>query len=204
MQQLEAEHAERTQRGYAIETELRENRDRISQIALEIDRAHARRRHNEERCAELLVRSASAEAELAQARHRLHGAGIGARMPTARFSNPLPPISPPRRAILRSASRTPPQPQPALAEIERQQEEARVAIFDTVSSASHLRNQLAQAEERLAGADREARRLEAEIATANTQVEAFGGQRGQLALEFESVTQRAAGISRRDQPTSAA
>jgi len=64
VQQLESEHAERTQRGYAIETELRENRDRISQIALEIDRAHARRRHNEERCAELLVRAAAAEAEL--------------------------------------------------------------------------------------------------------------------------------------------
>ena len=43
VQQLEAEHGERTQRGYSIETELRENRDRISQIALEIDRAHARR-----------------------------------------------------------------------------------------------------------------------------------------------------------------
>src|SRR5947209_4960750 len=71
VQQLETEHADRTQRGYSIESELRENRDRISQIALEIDRAQARRRHNEERCAELLIRSASAEAELAQARHRL-------------------------------------------------------------------------------------------------------------------------------------
>jgi chromosome segregation ATPase len=58
-----------------------------------------------------------------------------------------------------------------------------------------LRNQLAQAEERLAGADREARRLEAEIANASVQVEAFGGQRGQLALEFESVTQRVSGIT---------
>ena len=38
---------------------------------MEIDRAQARRRHNDERCAELLVRSAAAEAELAQARHRL-------------------------------------------------------------------------------------------------------------------------------------
>ena len=44
---------------------------RISQIAMEIDRAQARRRHNEERCAELVVRSASSEAELAQAQHRL-------------------------------------------------------------------------------------------------------------------------------------
>ena len=194
VQHLEAEHAERTQRGYSIEAELRENRDRISQIALEIDRAHARRRHNEERCAELLVRTASAEAELAQAQHRLTA------LEAERESN---------RQILESAAADLAAAQSdlalcqqdaaaaaaSLAEIERQQEESRVAIFDAVSSASRLRNQLAQAEERLAGVDREARRLEAEIGNASLQVEAFGGQRGQLALEFETVTQRATGIS---------
>jgi chromosome segregation protein len=194
VQQLDTEHAERTQRGYTIEAELRENRERISQIALEIDRAHARRRHNEERCAELLVRAASSEAELAQARHRL------ATLESDRESN---------RQILESAAADLAAAQSdlilcqqeaaaasaSLAEIERQQEESRVAIFDTVSSASRLRNQLAQAEERLAGADREARRLEAEIANSSIQVEAFGGQRGQLALEFESVNQRVGGIT---------
>ncbi|HEV2396641.1 MAG TPA: chromosome segregation protein SMC [Candidatus Sulfotelmatobacter sp.] len=194
VQQLEAEHGERQQRGYDIETELRENRDRISQIAMEIDRAHARRRHNEERCAELLVRAASAEAELAQARHRLTA------LESEREQN---------RQILESAAADLAAAQSdlalcqqeaaaaaaSLAEIERQQEESRIVIFDIVSSASKLRNQLAQAEERLAGADRDARRLDAEIANANTQVEAFGGQRGQLALEFDSITQRAAGIS---------
>ena len=194
VQQFEAEHAERTQRGYSIESEQRENRERISQIALEIDRGHARRRHNEERCAELLVRTASSEAELAQARHRLTA------LESERESN---------RQILESAAADLAAAQSdlalcqqdaaaaaaSLAEIEHQQEESRVAIFDTVSSASRLRNQLAQAEERLAGADREARRLETEITNANTQVEAFGGQRGQLALEFESVTQRVSGIT---------
>jgi chromosome segregation protein len=194
VQQLEGEHNERTQRGYSIEAELRENRDRISQIALEIDRAHARRRHNEERCAELLVRSASAEAEVAQARHRLTA------LESERESN---------RQILESATADLAAAQSdlvlcqqdaaaaaaSLAEIERQQEESRVAIFDTVSSASRLRNQLAQAEERLAGADREAHRLETEIGNANVQVETFGGQRGQLALEFETITQRASGIT---------
>ena len=45
VQQLESEHGEGTERGYAIETELRENRDRLSQIDLEIDRARARRQH---------------------------------------------------------------------------------------------------------------------------------------------------------------
>jgi chromosome segregation protein len=194
VQHGEAEHNERTQRGYSIEAELRENRDRISQIAMEIDRAHARRRHNEERCAELLVRAAAAEAELAQARHRLTA------LESERESN---------RQILESAAADLAAAQSdlalcqqeaamaaaSLAEIERQQEESRVAIFDTVSAASRLRNQLAQAEERLAGADREARRLDAEVANATTQVEAFGGQRGQLALEFETVTQRVGGIT---------
>ncbi|MGA8637595.1 MAG: AAA family ATPase [Candidatus Sulfotelmatobacter sp.] len=177
VRQLETEHAEGTDRGYTIETDLRENRERLSQIDLEIDRARARRQHNEERCAELVVRSASAEAELAQARHRLTA------LEAERDSN---------RQVLESAAGDLAAAQhelalsqqeaaaaaTALAELEHQQEESRVAIFDTVSAASRLRNQLAQAEERLAGADREARRLQTEISSANLQVEAFGGQRG--------------------------
>jgi chromosome segregation protein len=194
VQELETEHSDDTQRGYTIEAELRENRERLSQIAMEIDRAQARRRHNEERCAELVVRSASANAELAQARHRLTS------LEAERDSN---------RQLLDSAAADLAAAQnelelsqkeaaaaaTALNNIERQQEESRVAIFDTVSSVSRLRNQLAQAEERLASADREARRLEVEIANAASQSEAFGGQRGQLALEFETVTQRATGIT---------
>ncbi len=71
VQQSEAEHSERTQRGYAIETETRQNRDRLNQIAIEGDRGKARIRTNEERGAELIVRTASAETELAQAQSRL-------------------------------------------------------------------------------------------------------------------------------------
>ncbi len=194
VQQLESEHSGSTERGYAIEAELRENRERLSQLAMEIDRARARRVHNDERCAELVVRSASADAELAQARHRLTS------LEAERDSN---------RQVLESAAadlaaakhelamsqQEAAAAAAALAHLERQQEEFRVTIFDTVSSGSRLRNQLAQAEERLAGADRDAHRLQTEIANANLQVEAFGGQRGQLALEFESVTQRVAGIT---------
>src|SRR6202034_2757766 len=121
----------------------------------------ARRRHNEERCAELVVRSASAEAELAQARHRVTA------LEAERDSN---------RQVLESAAADLAAAQhefalsqqeaaaaaTALAELEHQQEESRVAIFDTVSSVSRLRNQLAQAEERLARADRGTGRVQAE------------------------------------------
>ncbi|MGB8470067.1 MAG: AAA family ATPase, partial [Candidatus Sulfotelmatobacter sp.] len=194
VRQLETEHAEGTDRGYTIETDLRENRERLSQIDLEIDRARARRQHNEERCAELVVRSASAEAELAQARHRL--TALEAELDSNRqvLESAAADLAAAQHELALSqqeaaAAAT------ALAELEHQQEESRVAIFDTVSAASRLRNQLAQAEERLAGADREARRLQTEISSANLQVEAFGGQRGQLALEFETITQRVTGIT---------
>jgi chromosome segregation protein len=193
VQQLETEHSEGTERGYAIETELRENRDRLNQLAMEIDRAQARRRENEERCRELMARSAAADAELAQARVRLNSleserdsrqvlesaaADLAAAQQELAFS---------QQEAANAAT--------ALLELERRQEESRVAIFDSISSASRLRNQLAQAEERLAGVDREGRRLQGQIDNANQQVEAFSGQRGQLALEFETVAQRAAGIA---------
>src|SRR5262249_1208423 len=84
----------------------------------------------------------------------------------------------------------------ALADLEDQQEKSRASILDTVASVSNLRNQLAKAEERLAAVDREGQRLQNEIATANSQVETFGGQRGQLTLEFETVSQRVAGLAK--------
>ena len=50
LQEMEAELGERTQRGYAIETEIRENSGRLNDIKLEVDRSLSQRRHNQERC----------------------------------------------------------------------------------------------------------------------------------------------------------
>ena len=47
----------------------------------------------------------------------------------------------------------------------------------------------------MAGIGREEQRLRSEMATASSQSESFGGQRGQIALEFESVSQRASGLA---------
>jgi chromosome segregation protein len=194
VQRFEAEHADRTQRGYAIENEIRENRERLNQIKIDSERAHAQRRHNQERCAELVARSAASEAELVEARQRLTA------LETERDSN---------RQVLESASAEVAAAQQelaqcqgsaadaanALADLERRQEDSRAAIIEVVASASDLRNQLTQAEERLAAVDREAQRLQLEMAAADSQVQAFGGQRGQLGLEFESVSQRVSGLT---------
>ena len=194
VQQLEAEHGDRTQRGYAIENEIRENRERLNQIKLESERAHAQRRHNEERCAELVVRAAASEAELAQAHHRLTA------LHAERDSNQQVLLT--AAAEVAAAQHELAQCQQAasnaanaLAELEHQQETSRVSIMEVVASSSNMRNLLTQAEERMAAVSREAQRLQVEMETANSQIEAFGGQRGQFALEFESVSQRVAGLT---------
>src|SRR5438876_2391381 len=71
LREMEAELGESTQRGYAIETEIRENGGRLADIKLEVDRNQARRRHNEERCHELTIRASASDTELVQVRERL-------------------------------------------------------------------------------------------------------------------------------------
>jgi len=192
--ELEGEQAERTQRGYAIEAELRENQERLSQIRLESDRGHAQRRHNEERCSELVGRALSSQAELGQARQRL------STIEAERDSN---------REVLNSAEAQVLAAQQdldrsqqearaaneALAGMERQQEELRASLMETAAAGAELRNQLTQAAERMAALDREMQRLQAEAASGDSQIHSFGGQRGQLTLEFETVSQRVAGLS---------
>jgi len=194
IEQHEAEHAERTQRGYAIESELRDNRERLNEIKLEYDRAVAQRRHNRERCAELVERALSSQAELTQARQRVSALEIDLDSNRQILSSAAADLAAAQERLTLS-QREAAYAADALADLENQQEQSRAAILDSVASVSNLRNQLTQAEERLAGVDREAQRLQAEMAAANTQVETFGGQRGQLALEFETVSQRVASLT---------
>src|SRR5437667_1494884 len=166
VQLMEVESNDRTQRGYGIETEIRENRDRLNQVKMDMDRAQARRRHNEERCNDLVERSSASGVQMAQARERL-----GA-LEAERNSNQL---------VLDSAAdelaaaqrqmelyrREAADAVNALSGVEHEQEVARASIMETVAAASTLRNQLGQAAERLAALDRESQRLHAEMQTAN-------------------------------------
>jgi chromosome segregation protein len=194
VQQMEAEHGERTQRGYAIEREGQDNREKLNSLALDLDRAAARRRTNEERCAELDARSAGAQAEIANTEER-----------SARLQQELETD----RATLASASADVAAAQQelqhrqqeaatastSLIEVEKQQEHRRDAILQAVSASSSVRNRITQAEERIAALDRESHRLNDEAASANQQLESFGGQRGQLGLQFETASQQVAALA---------
>ena len=194
VQQLETEHGDRTQRGYAIENEIRENRERLNQIKLETERARAQRLHNEERCTELTLRSASSEAELNQAKHRLSALQAERESNHHLLESASTDLAAAQQELARCQQEAADAAN-ALAALEHRQEASRSAIMEVAASTSNLRNSLTQAEERLAAIGREALRLQTETSTANNQVEAFGGQRGQFALEFESVSQRVAGLT---------
>src|SRR5438094_2762032 len=194
VREMELELAERTQRGYAIESEIRENSGRLADIKLEADRNQAQRRHNDERCNELTIRASASESELGQTRTRLtaleeefnsnrellDSAAADVKAAQLEFETAQ------QQALLTNT---------ALGDLEQQQEQSRIAILESVSTVSSLRNQLTQAEERMAGAAREAQRLETEMSAANSQAETFGGERGQLAIEFESVSHKVAALT---------
>ncbi len=193
---LDAAHTERTQRGYALEDEANQNRERVSAIALENDRSMARRTNNEERCAELLARTVGAEAELTRTLMQLESltqeretnrgilesaaADVAGAQAEARAK---------RDESLRAAA--------AVGDMEHKQETARLSVLDIISNSNRVRNQMAQNEESHASLDRESERLQREIAAAFSDIEAMGGKRGQLGLEFETESQRVTALSGR-------
>jgi len=190
-QQMEAAQNQARERGYAIENELRRNSERASEITLEMDRSLAQQRHNEERCRELTLRSEVGEADLARAQAQmsaLDGELEGNRgvLATAAARETE------GRAEAAARQHEASEAAAALATLELRQEQRRVQIMEAAAAAAEVRNLITQAEEHRASLDREATRLEQEIATAIAAIEASGGRRGQLTLEFESVSQRVA------------
>jgi chromosome segregation protein len=200
---LEVEQAMATQRGYAIETESRETHDRLAAITRESDRAASRQHTNEERCAELTTRCQAAAAELVQTDARLTAlhaereahqqtlVGTDAEVAAAQQQ------AADRQQEAAAAAG-------ALAEMERHQDQRRVAIMEAVAAASAVRNHITRAQEHVAGLERELRRLNAEIEDGRKQIETFGGQRGQIAFEFESASQHVASLAQEIGETRAA
>ena len=194
VQQLDVEHGETTQRGYALEAESRRNAERRSEIAMEIDRATRRRTTNEERCAELAARSVAADAELAQTVAQLQS------LEQEREQN---------RAIVESAAADVANAQgelergqqdaasaaSALASMEQQIEQRRLDAIQAMNAAAGVRNQITQAEERAAALSREANRLRQEIAVAEQEIDSFGGKRGQIQIEFTSASEHVTTLS---------
>jgi chromosome segregation protein len=193
---LEAQHQAAVARGYELDTEAQQKRTRLNEIAIESDRATARIRNNEERCAELAARSAADTAEMERTALQLTSlvserdanratvetaaADVAAAAAEAEAS---------RQRSLEAAR--------DLDSVELQQETRRASVLQEMGEMAALRNQITQAEEHISALDRDALRLEQECETSRTDADAMGGRRGQITLEFESLTDSVNTISRR-------
>ena len=192
----EMEHSERTHRGYAIENEIAQNRQALNAIALEADRAGSRRATNEERCAELDARSAAAHAELEREQSHLQSLQSELQANREFAESAASEVAAAQHEFQVRQSDA----QGAMAELaegEQRQELRRHAVLEVMSSASRVRNQIIQTEGHLAALDRESGRLEREIAAVRIDIENFGGRRGQIAFEFESISQKASALAGR-------
>ena len=192
----EAEHSERTQRGYAIENEIAENRQAVHALAVETERAMGRRAANQERCAELDARSAAAAVELERA--RAHLLSLTSELETSRqFAESAAEEVAKAQHECQMHQQESQAAVTSLADAERHQDARRQLVIEVMSSGAQVRNQIIQVEEHMTALDREAQRLDREMATAQIDLENFGGKRGQITFEFESINQTVAGLNGR-------
>jgi chromosome segregation protein len=192
----EAEHSARTQRGYAIESEIAQLSQAMNALAVEMERANSRRAANEERCAELDARSAAATAELERARAQMLSL-LEEVQANRSFAETAASEVASAHHDWRALQQASQEAAGSLADLERQQEARRHNVMEVMASASQMRNQIIQAEEHITALERESQRLERESAAAQLEIESFGGKRGQIAFEFESITQSAAALGAR-------
>jgi chromosome segregation protein len=190
---MESEQGERTQRGYEIETGLRQTRERLSQIALESDRAAAKSRTNEERCAELVRRSETAQTELGETSEKFATLEAEREQNRQTLQTAANDVCTAQQQ-LNSRQQEAQAAAASLATTEREQEQRRVTIMQAANDSANVRNRITQAEENIASLERETQRLQNEIASANVQIESFGGERGQLTIEFASASERVASL----------
>lgn len=194
VRQMEAEHAERQQHGYSLDTEARQNRERLNEIARETDRAVARQKHNEERRAELEQRVAAAQQELEQVAvkvEELRAERDGCRQVLESAEADVAAATEQLRRRQQEAGTA----AQSLAALEKQQEQRRIAILDAANQSAGVRNRIIQAEEHRAGLGRESDRLQREMEAANVQLQNFDGERRQLATEFEAATSRSQSLA---------
>ena len=189
VQLLETEQSERTQCGYGLESALRENTERLAEVARDIDRTNTRQKQNEERCRELEQRAQEARQEVEQTQARLELLRAEGESNRKVLDSAEADVAATQQQ-LQERQQDAVSATTALSNLEKQQETRRSSILEAANAAANVRNRIIQAEENMAALARDTQRLSKEIEASQLQLEGFGGERAQLALEFESASQR--------------
>ncbi len=186
---MDTEHTEGVRTGYNLDQQIREAGAQANQSAVELERITARTAANADRIAELTSRLATGADDLSQAREQLTSLAGELEQHRSFLENATAESAGSREAA--QAHQTQAQEAVrAVAGAEQQAEQNRRASMQLMQRLSQTRNEEAQAAAALAGLEREAERLVSESDIAKQELETLGLQRGQVALSFESVTER--------------
>jgi chromosome segregation protein len=185
---LESEHESLVAGGYLLEDTARDAEERAAQRAVEIERADARHRSNQERIAELEARKSGAAAELEQAAAHL-GSMTAERDAQRAFLESAASEAAEFRERTQQKQEAARQAVAAVSSAEQQAEAGRRRAAQLLSQLGQTRNQITQGEEALAALVRDSERLTVEMDSARRDLEALGAERGQVSLTFESVTE---------------
>ena len=189
IEQMDGEHTEGINRGYALDQQIRETGSRANQSAVELERIAARTASNADRIAELTERLATGADELSQAREQLTSLSGELEQHRSFLENATSEATGSRDAAQQRQQQAQ-EAVRALQAAEQQAEQNRRQTLQLVQRASQTRNEMAQAEASLAGLEQESQRLTSESDIARQELETLGLQRGQVKLSFESVTER--------------
>jgi chromosome segregation protein len=186
---MDNEHTEGVRTGYTLDQQIREAGAQANQSAVELERITARTAANADRIAELTIRLATGTDDLAQAREQL--ASLAGELEQHRsFLENATAESGGSREAAQTHQAQAQEAVRAVAAAEQQAEQNRRSSLQLMQRMGQIRNEEAQAAAALAGLEREAERLVSESDIARQELETLGLQRGQVALSFESVTER--------------
>jgi chromosome segregation protein len=186
---MDAEHTEGIRNGYALDQRIREANAKANQSAVELERIAARTVANADRIAELTSRLATGAEDLTQAQAQLTSLAGELEQHRSFLENATAESNNSRETAQAHNS----QAQEAVRAVvaaEQEGEQNRRASMQLMQRIGQTRNEEAQAAAALAGLEREAERLVSESEMARQELETLGVQRGQVALSFESVTER--------------
>ena len=186
---LDTEHNTARGRGYELEAGAKESQTRANQSTVELERAATRQTGNEERIAELQARAAAGAAELEQARTHL-GNLTAEREQQKTFLETAAAEAAKFREQVQAKQVQAREAVAAVSAAEQKAEAGRRQAMQLLSQLGQVRNQATQGEESLAALERDADRLATEMAAAKGDLEALGAERGQVSIQFESVTER--------------
>src|SRR5437868_1542212 len=194
--EMEMAHTAAVERGYAIDGEIRTVRERLGTIEIESGRISSRRSNNQERCADLTAQTVANQAELERIQIRFE------ELAAEEVDN---------RAVLESAATDVElaeqqhrfeQEQVAesgrqLFDLEQQQELRRRSAMEVMSAVGRVRSEILQAEDHLSSLAAQRERIGSETEATTVEAESLGGRRGQVTMEFESITDTVNALSNR-------